>query len=713
MAKLDFKVVAAAALEQAPTLLAKWVGGKKSGGEWKAQTTANGGIGDSWCMKLSTGEWLHGAGNEKGGDMISFYAAVHGIENIEALPLVAADAGVLNGYEIPTLAQPKERGAEPIPDDAPDLPGPTPDAVYGYGSSFWIARYQTEKGKTFKQFTWRDGKWVAKGYPEPRPIYNLSEIRGRSQTIPILVVEGEKCADIASEELGSYCVTTWAGGAGQVARNDWTPLTARDVIIWPDADEPGRQAAATLAGLLSTIARSVRVIEPGDRPKGWDIADAVAEGLPLAAWIEANSKAPVMAPTQVTAPTQEILPKSKLSSSAVANWVELGLDCGEDGKPFVTMANVSQIFQAHPNFKGRVWFDSFRERIFHTLMSDEPKPWTDDMDRELTYQLQRSLKLNKFNLQQVREGVQHAAWRGRRNSLTDWLDTLKWDKTPRLRDWLSDITGCERNEYTTAISVNWPLAMVARAYNPGTKMDIMVVLEGQQGAGKSTFLKVLGGEWFKSLPVQFGEKDFLMAIQGAWIVEIPDMTGFSKREHSQILATITIETDEFRAAYGHHSESKPRKCVFAATSETSDYLQSSRGRRRFWPVECSNYIDTHALATVRDQIFAEAIVQLRAGAQFHAMPDIADEEQRARVAVDLWADAILRFAEVQREINANAKVKEPITSALLLEKAVDVKPNKQTDIEKKRVASIMHDAGWIQRRSATLRQWVKPIRRQQ
>jgi putative DNA primase/helicase len=145
------------------------------------------------------------------------------------------------------------------------------------------------------------------------------------------------------------------------------------------------------------------------------------------------------------------------------------------------------------------------------------------------------------------------------------------------------------------------------------------------GRGKSKFLEVLGGEWYGSLTRAIGDPDFLQEIQGLWLVEIPDMTGFGRREHSVILATITIRVDRYRPSYGRRAENRPRACVLVATSETDDYLSDTRGRRRFWPLRC-NHIDLDVLASQRPQIFAEAVARYKAGASWHEMPEETDRK---------------------------------------------------------------------------------------
>ena len=138
---------------------------------------------------------------------------------------------------------------------------------------FYTARYDDADGTKVAVKPWcHDGNgWVQKAWPKPRPLYGLDRLAA-SPKAPVLVVEGEKCADAACE-LG-YISITWAGGSHAVASTDWSPLQDRDVTIWPDADEPGLKAAEDICRLLGYGA----VLDVSDKPRGWDVANAVAEG---------------------------------------------------------------------------------------------------------------------------------------------------------------------------------------------------------------------------------------------------------------------------------------------------------------------------------------------------------------------------------------------------------------------------------------------------
>ena len=101
---------------------------------------------------------------------------------------------------------------------------------------------------------------------------------------PSLLCEGEKAADAAAGLLGPPWVAVASmNGAKSPQRTDWTPLAGRDLVIWPDNDEPGAAYAREAALLaLKAGASSVVIVElPDGLPEGWDLADPVPEGMEI------------------------------------------------------------------------------------------------------------------------------------------------------------------------------------------------------------------------------------------------------------------------------------------------------------------------------------------------------------------------------------------------------------------------------------------------
>lgn len=90
---------------------------------------------------------------------------------------------------------------------------------------------------------------------------------------PVIVAEGEKCADRLAD-LG-YAAVTWCGGTNAVTRTRWGALAGRTAILWRDNDEPGTKAMRQLAEILEGLGCDVRWVDvPDGKPRGWDCADA-------------------------------------------------------------------------------------------------------------------------------------------------------------------------------------------------------------------------------------------------------------------------------------------------------------------------------------------------------------------------------------------------------------------------------------------------------
>ena len=148
-----------------------------------------------------------------------------------------------------------------------------------------ICRYDPPDGKQYLPYTlWATerashGEWLRRSWPTPRPLYRL-DLLAAHPNATVIICEGEKPANAAQRllPLPEYVCTTSPGGSNAAHRADWSHITNRTVIIWPDNDEPGQHYAQAVANMLAPSNRvSVMVIPPG-KPQGWDAADALAEG---------------------------------------------------------------------------------------------------------------------------------------------------------------------------------------------------------------------------------------------------------------------------------------------------------------------------------------------------------------------------------------------------------------------------------------------------
>ena len=288
MPGLDFDGLARQLAGAAETLLASWLpGGRKRGGTWVCGDLS-GAKGESLTVKLATGQWADWATGERGGDLISLYAAIH--------DLTMGDAyRQLGGEQLTARINGRVRAPAPPPEPARCVVMPVPEAVaehpcvhpvFGKPVERWayldgngevlgyVARYEREgQRKQIVPWTYDGNAWGMGQWPEPRPLYGLRELAERPDA-PVLIVEGEKAADAARIACTPYVVVTWPGGARALEKADWQPVYGRSVLLWPDADRAGTESMDALAALLHQHCKTVKILDVSGQPDKWDAADA-------------------------------------------------------------------------------------------------------------------------------------------------------------------------------------------------------------------------------------------------------------------------------------------------------------------------------------------------------------------------------------------------------------------------------------------------------
>jgi putative DNA primase/helicase len=206
--------------------------------------------------------------------------------------------------------------------------------------------------------------------------------------------------------------------------------------------------------------------------------------------------------------------------------------------------------------------------------------------------------------------------------ILDYLRSLEWDKTPRVDRILIDYFGAADNMYTREAIRKMLVGAVARVFDPGVKFDLVLTLVSQeQGTGKSSFLKALGQSWFSDTFITVQGKEAFEQLQGAWLIEMAELSGLRKADIEAIKHFISKQEDMFRPAYARTPETYPRQCVFIATTNESTFLRDPSGNRRFMPVDIHNIklVDNEKLKSflgdksLIDQVWAEAVYLYRKG----------------------------------------------------------------------------------------------------
>lgn len=779
--RIDFASINAAALVSFEGLLAEWLpDGQRVHGEWKARNPlrADSRVG-SFSVSITKGVWKDFATDDGGADPVSLYAYLFTNGDQGAAGRAVADR--LGMGEAVQTSAPRPAHSVPAPVEKPVklawrpvLPVPAgteapprahphrglPEAVWCYRNADgavlgYVYRFRTsEGGKEVLPLTWcdhdkRKPEWHWMQFPEPRPLYGLDRLAAKPDAV-VLVVEGEKCADAAVRAFPEMVVISWPGGGKAPGKADWLPMRGRRAVLWADCDaqrekttkaeveagidpaskpllpadkQPGTKTMHEVGELLLGLDCKVwwvTIPAPGEKPGGWDVADAIAEGMPGDALVTMVKSAKRFAPAPASKGGEAVQEASKgapTPSDAGAGtpewmrgmiWKARGVleDCRE---------NVFLLLTQHPAWQGVLGFDEFARRV--TIRRQPPiraelGEWTGECDLELGLWMAQQVRYLVKGEGTLTAGVSMAASRAKFHPVREYLEGLTaWDGVDRCSAWLEECMGAEAGSpnYLALVGRLFLIGMVARVMEPGCKWDYLPIFEGKQGKGKSTALRVLAGEWFADTQLKIGDKDAYMQLEGVWLYEIGEMDAFNRAEATAVKAFVTTQKDRYREPYARRLIERLRQVAFAGTTNQREYLKDPTGNRRYWPVHCSDRIDLEKLAQWRDQLFAEALYRYRNGEVWRPSRDEEARyifpEQEAREIVDPW------MYELQDYLDAPERrhYLNEITGLDLLRHAIgmDVEKIDNTRSAATRIGNLMAKMGWDKRRRPTgRREWV-------
>ncbi len=321
----------------------------------------------------------------------------------------------------------------------------------------------------------------------------------------------------------------------------------------------------------------------------------------------------------------------------------------KDGTPKTVVLNIRNAL-LDDEFKGVLALNAFSNKIVKLkkppYKNAELGEWTDVDNTYTALWISKKYGFSPDSAK-IQEVVIAIAHENAFNPVKDYLNGLKWDKISRVEKWLSRYLGATDNEYSHLIGKTWLISAVARVMQPGCKADNVLILEGKQGIGKSTALRVLfGNEYFSDTPIDIGSKDAYLAIQGVWCVELAELDTLNRTDAERAKAFISSQIDKFRPPYGKNDMSFKRQCVFAGTVNRDSYLKDMTGNRRYLPVKCE-VIDREALERDRDMLWAEVVELYMAGEKwwFDSDNPLVLEEQESRLVEDVWQDKVVEYIE--------------------------------------------------------------------
>jgi predicted P-loop ATPase len=321
----------------------------------------------------------------------------------------------------------------------------------------------------------------------------------------------------------------------------------------------------------------------------------------------------------------------------------------------------------------------------------------------------------------TRDAVKSLALENCFNPVCDLIDKAEaeWDGVERLDSMAVEYFNCEGTEINCAFMRKTMIGLVARARTPGCKFDTITVLESKEGFNKSTAWKVLAGDENFSDERILGKesREVQEQLSGVWIHENADLAGLKKTDVESVKAYASRQTDIARAAFAHFVVKQPRHSIEVGTTNSSEYLQSQSGNRRFWPLEVLAPIDIKKLAECRLQLIGEA-------ARYHSKGEsvvldeklwgAAGDEQEQRRVKDPWEDVLAYIPKYAKEVlgydngapierthlivhvedAGSVSERHTVAASDLMEHLLDIPVSHQTTTNSMRLSAVMKQLGW-------------------
>lgn len=301
------------------------------------------------------------------------------------------------------------------------------------------------------------------------------------------------------------------------------------------------------------------------------------------------------------------------------------------------LTNLELIMENDKNLSGKFRYNSFSNNYIRV----GSLPWDsiegDLRDRDITearIYLERIYKL-RVSSSTMYDLIYTVSDRNRISPPREYLKTLEWDGVERVDKLLIDYFGADDTSYTRAVTRKWLCGAIARIMIPGCKFDYMLVLAGNQGRGKSTFLHKLSKGWFTDSLKKVEGNQAIEKITGSWIVEIAELQALSKADSSDMKAFITATEDKARLAYAREVSTLKRQCVFVGTTNDEEFLKDVTGNRRYWVV---NFLNKKGIKRWQDmsdseinQIWAEAKYYYDKGETLYLNEELEEEADLIRL----------------------------------------------------------------------------------
>ncbi len=315
--------------------------------------------------------------------------------------------------------------------------------------------------------------------------------------------------------------------------------------------------------------------------------------------------------------------QAKRSVELVAAFPEIPFDRAErSGNIKPTPGNILLAIKDDAALRSRIR----RNAMTGAIEFARPLPWSKDGEAgaeeletalaQLTVHIERKYKI-AAKKHDIDTAVRvHAA----NNSYDPVIERFKrlprWDGERRVDFMLEAFLKAEPTPYVRAASQLMVCGIIERQLNPGAKFDYMVVLEGPQGCGKSTFCEMLAldREFYceNMQNMDSGNTDALIVSQGRTVVEVGELNALKRAKTAEAAkAFITATRDEYRGKYQREAVKHPRRFIVIGTTNEREFLTDTTGNRRYLPIACHAKEPTRYIGTDEGREYMEGRQRIR------------------------------------------------------------------------------------------------------
>ena len=260
-----------------------------------------------------------------------------------------------------------------------------------------------------------------------------------------------------------------------------------------------------------------------------------------------------------------------------------------DGSPRQTIENVIEVLNNDPMLKDAIRRNELSCKTDIVKKMDwrrRSKTFTDTDFNNIMLRMEKFYGITRDK--NIKRAIDIVGNNNHYHPIIDKLESLEWDGKSRLRYLLPRYLGTDESDYIFEATRIMMMGAVYRVYHPGCKFEYMVCLVGGQGAGKSSFLRLLAmeNEWFSDDLRKLDDDNVFRKIQGHWIIEMAEMLATcNARSVEDIKSFLSRQSETYKVPYETHPEDRPRQCIFVGSSNNADFLPFDRtGNRRFVPV---------------------------------------------------------------------------------------------------------------------------------